>query len=208
MLLWAKYSATCKMFYYRLCSSLLFSIFSVQVVACTDLLNLSQVSVLVVGISKYIGMFFIHVIKIHFCWKHLHHYLFQDCHSYWRSCGWCFPCLIQDGSIPWLMGMAYSHTVWSESCLSAFRLAHRVFWPIFEIHNALFTQYLSPVLASILGVVPFLGTYWACIPAVLELWLAQGCSMLAVAMILAFYIPTSWVNGLVYEEIKGWVSWS
>ncbi|XP_034243899.1 transmembrane protein 245 isoform X1 [Thrips palmi] len=63
--------------------------------------------------------------------------------------------------------------------------------------------YLPSVLASILGVVPFLGTYWACIPAVLELWLAQGQSMLAVSMILAFYIPTSWVNGLVYEEIKG-----
>lgn len=61
------------------------------------------------------------------------------------------------------------------------------------------------MLASILGVVPFLGTYWACIPAVLELWLAQGQSMLAVTMILAFYIPTSWVNGLVYEEIKGYV---
>ncbi|XP_052124652.1 transmembrane protein 245 isoform X2 [Frankliniella occidentalis] len=63
--------------------------------------------------------------------------------------------------------------------------------------------YLPSVLAAILGVVPFLGTYWACIPAVLELWLAQGHSMLAVIMILAFYIPTSWVNGLVYEEIKG-----
>ncbi|KAK3925418.1 Transmembrane protein 245 [Frankliniella fusca] len=63
--------------------------------------------------------------------------------------------------------------------------------------------YLPSVLAAILGVVPFLGTYWACIPAVLELWLAQGHSMLAVIMILAFYVPTSWVNGLVYEEIKG-----
>lgn len=63
--------------------------------------------------------------------------------------------------------------------------------------------YLPSVLAAILGVVPFLGTYWACIPAVLELWLSQGHSMLALVMILAFYIPTSWVNGFVYEEIKG-----
>ncbi|XP_073999911.1 transmembrane protein 245 isoform X2 [Rhodnius prolixus] len=63
--------------------------------------------------------------------------------------------------------------------------------------------YMPAVFASVLGVVPVLGTYWACLPAILDLWLMQDSKVRAIALFLAQIFPTAVVETTVYNEIKG-----
>lgn len=63
--------------------------------------------------------------------------------------------------------------------------------------------YIPSVLAALFGAVPFLGPYWACLPAVLELWLVNGRIGKAGFMMLCQFIPSSFVDSAVYSEIKG-----
>nr|CAD7430971.1 unnamed protein product [Timema monikensis] len=72
------------------------------------------------------------------------------------------------------------------------------------VHNFFQVQvvYLPSVLAAIFGAVPFLGTYWAGVPAVLDLWL-QDKSIQAALLFLCHFLPCSLVNTAFYKEIKG-----
>ena len=59
------------------------------------------------------------------------------------------------------------------------------------------------VLAAVLAAMPFLGTYFAAIPAVIDLWLVNGRQLEAAAIFLAHYLPTLFVDAAMYSEIKG-----
>ncbi|XP_043255430.1 transmembrane protein 245 isoform X1 [Colletes gigas] len=72
------------------------------------------------------------------------------------------------------------------------------------IHNLFQVKivYLPATFATILGAVPFLDAYFACIPATLELWFTRG-PMIAILFFMFHFLACNIVVTEFYKEIKG-----
>ena len=75
-------------------------------------------------------------------------------------------------------------------------------WSLYRDFTVLVLFYVL-ALAALFGAMPFLGTYLACFPAVLELWLVNDQFILAMIFLVIHFLPAYVVDTAIYSEIKG-----
>ena len=75
--------------------------------------------------------------------------------------------------------------------------ADRTFLPGFIVlHDTI-------AMAAVTGVVPFVASYWAAVPAILELWLIENSEIQALLLAICHILPTYVVDTVIYSEIEG-----
>lgn len=74
------------------------------------------------------------------------------------------------------------------------------------VHNLFQVKvaYLPAVFAALLGAVPFLDPYFACLPATVELWFTRG-PMTALVFFIFHFLASNIIVTDFYKEIKGLV---
>ena len=97
----------------------------------------------------------------------------------------------------------------SEAIVSVFDASLRMalFYGVYTwlIHSVFGVSiaFIPAAFAAVAGVVPFVGSYWACLAGVLELWLIRGQSLLAVTFFVLHLLPSYVVDQAIYVEVKG-----
>ena len=97
----------------------------------------------------------------------------------------------------------------SEAIVSVFDASLRMalFYGVYTwlIHSVFGVSiaFIPSAFAAVAGVVPFVGSYWACLTGVLELWLTCDHSLFAVLFFSLHLLPSYVVDQAIYAEVKG-----
>jgi predicted PurR-regulated permease PerM len=62
---------------------------------------------------------------------------------------------------------------------------------------------LPSVLGALIGAVPFVGTYWVGLPAILQLWLIENSLFSAIVALVLLILPPFLIDSMINSEIEG-----
>lgn len=97
----------------------------------------------------------------------------------------------------------------SEAIVSVFDASLRMalFYGVYTwlIHSVFGVSiaFIPSAFAAVAGVVPFVGSYWACLTGVLELWLTYDHYLFAILFFSLHLLPSYVVDQTIYADVKG-----